>query len=202
MPIFLAIVLQAAAADNQPKLAIPVTDPVTWINTEDYPPEALASSQAGASRVVLTVGVDGRPSSCAVEGPYEILNGATCRLMMERARFIPATNAEGKKTVGTWSRTVRWGAPEKGNNKFDELLANVRRIGSGHSDVIKFIIEKDGSISNCGAFTTEENNQRRDVPGFCDQLSTKKTEPFRDEKGNLVRKQIEMTSSGRATTID
>src|SRR3982750_4369737 len=60
------------------------------ISEADYPPYALQLGQQGNVGVALTIGEDGRVTSCFVEksSGYPVLDGTTCRLLRMRARFI------------------------------------------------------------------------------------------------------------------
>lgn len=61
----------------------------------------------------LTYDVDGVPRNCEIisTSGYADLDGTTCRLLMERARFQPGKNPAGKPVGGTYSNRIRWMIP-------------------------------------------------------------------------------------------
>ena len=40
------------------------------------------------------------------------LDSAACRLLMRRARFVAATDAEGKPAAGSYANSFNWTIPE------------------------------------------------------------------------------------------
>jgi hypothetical protein len=93
-----------------------------WITSDDYPSRALRDELQGTVAYTLTVGVNGRVQACEMtrnENPTIMtsvndvpeLNNATCRNITRRARFIPATDAEGRPLLANYSGRVRWALP-------------------------------------------------------------------------------------------
>lgn len=93
-----------------------------WITSDDYPAMAMRADLQGTVAYTLTVGVNGRVQSCDMtknENPTIVtsvndvpeLNVATCRNITRRARFIPATDAEGRPLETTYAGRVRWVLP-------------------------------------------------------------------------------------------
>jgi protein TonB len=83
----------------------------SYISPPDYPAEALgASGKVGFS---LTIGPDGRVIGCAItrSSGSAALDGATCRLIERRARYVPAVDSDGNPVVGTIHQEVIWKAP-------------------------------------------------------------------------------------------
>jgi periplasmic protein TonB len=95
-----------------PKSARPSNNPATWATDADYP-HAFKNGEAGTTGFRLTIGLDGRPTGCEItqSSGYSLFDELTCRLLIRRARFHPATNAAGKPTKGSWSSRVRWKRP-------------------------------------------------------------------------------------------
>jgi protein TonB len=94
--------------------AVPRGQPSSWVTTDDYPSRALREGATGTTGFHLTVGPDGRASSCEVtssSGNAE-LDAATCKYAQSRARFTPAKNGDGQPTTGTYSSRVRWVIPK------------------------------------------------------------------------------------------
>jgi hypothetical protein len=93
-----------------------------WITSEDYPSSAMRAELQGTVAYTLTVSVNGRVQNCSMtqnENPTIMtsfndvpeLNEATCRIITRRARFIPATDAEGRPLPANYSGRVRWALP-------------------------------------------------------------------------------------------
>lgn len=93
-----------------------------WITSDDYPPSAMRAALQGTVAYTLTVSVNGRVKSCDMtknENPTIVtsvndvpeLNQATCRNITRRARFMPATDAEGRPLLSNYSGRVRWSLP-------------------------------------------------------------------------------------------
>ena len=107
-----ALFSQAAAAGEAqapqpPQPAAPLT---SYLVSDDYPADALDKEEQGTVEFQLTVGVDGLPSDCVVttSSGSSSLDSASCRIMMERARFRPARNSAGKPVVGTHVNRISW----------------------------------------------------------------------------------------------
>lgn len=98
----------------QPKAAAPRGNPGSWANTNDYPSRALREEREGVTRFTVSVGPDGRVTSCQITGSsgHNDLDSTTCNLIQRRARFTPATDGEGQPTTGSWSSAVRWEIPK------------------------------------------------------------------------------------------
>lgn len=91
----------------------PRGDPGGWVTNEDYPASALRSEEQGRTVFRLTVGVNGRPTACAITSSSGsgALDGAACRLLMRRARFVAGSDADGKAVGGTYANSFRWEIP-------------------------------------------------------------------------------------------
>ena len=98
----------------QPKAAEPRGNPGAWANSNDYPSRALREEREGVTRFSVSIGPDGRVTSCQVTGSsgHPDLDDTTCRLIQRRARFRPATDGNGEPTTGSWSSAVRWEIPQ------------------------------------------------------------------------------------------
>jgi protein TonB len=90
-----ALAQAVAAASNVPP-------PAPWLTAlftvSDYPTEAIKNGWQGNVTVDLTVGPKGRATNCVVvvSSGHEVLDKTTCRILMRRARFKPATDASGQ----------------------------------------------------------------------------------------------------------
>jgi protein TonB len=97
----------------QPKGAQPKGNPANWATTNDYPTRALREERAGTTGFRVSVGPDGRVTSCSVTSSSGSpdLDEATCSNVTRRARFTPATDGEGNPTSGSYSNRIRWVIP-------------------------------------------------------------------------------------------
>lgn len=91
----------------------PRGNPSTWVTNDDYPSSALTREEQGRTRFVVTADASGRPTDCTVtdSSGSSALDRAACRLLMQRARFRPGTNADGAAVGGSWSSSFRWQIP-------------------------------------------------------------------------------------------
>ncbi|MDP3906370.1 energy transducer TonB [Novosphingobium sp.] len=98
----------------QPKSASPRGNPANWATTNDYPTRALREEREGTTSFRVTVGADGRVTSCDITGSSgsDDLDAATCSNVTRRARFNPATDGDGNPTSGSYSNRVRWVIPK------------------------------------------------------------------------------------------
>jgi protein TonB len=106
--MLLLFLLQAAAPE-----AIVVTGtprPQGLFTSEDYPRKALRHGWQGNVGVDLTVGTNGRVRGCRVteSSGHEVLDDATCKIVSERARFMPAQDAAGKPVESHYSTHIDW----------------------------------------------------------------------------------------------
>ena len=98
----------------QPKSATPKGNPANWATTNDYPSRALREEREGTTGFRVTVGPDGRVTSCDVTSSSgsSDLDDATCANVTRRARFTPAMDGEGNPTTGSYSNRIRWVIPK------------------------------------------------------------------------------------------
>lgn len=97
-----------------PKRAVPKGNPGNWATTNDYPSRALNEEREGTTGFRVSVGPDGRASSCDVTSSSGSpdLDAATCSNVLRRARFTPATDGEGNPTTDSYSNRIRWVIPK------------------------------------------------------------------------------------------
>jgi protein TonB len=103
-------------ASFTPRGAAPLGNTAAWAGTDDYPTMDLNLGHEGVTKFTLTIGTDGRVAGCQVtkSSGYRGLDAATCTLIRKRARFTPASDASGAKTVGSYSGSMRWQMPVEG----------------------------------------------------------------------------------------
>ena len=75
---------------------------------ENYPARAIRDEIEGRVGVRVTVGTNGRVTSCSVSSSSgsSILDDAACEGMQRYARFNPALDDAGNPTTGNWGTTI------------------------------------------------------------------------------------------------
>lgn len=107
------------------------------ITDGDYPREAIDKFEYGESTAVFTVSIEGYPTNCVASGATRLLDLATCKLITERFRFLPARDADGKAVVEyktqkvTWRRALPSPAPS-GSAKRGALIRGIAIPASGN----------------------------------------------------------------------
>jgi protein TonB len=79
----------------------------------DYPAEALRLHQEGKVEVTLQINEAGRATACTVtrSSGAPSLDEATCRLMIDRARWKPARDEYGHPAPDVVDTSVDWHLP-------------------------------------------------------------------------------------------
>jgi protein TonB len=92
----------------------PRGDPTLWVTPNDYPPSLENPPSQTIVGFRLDVGVDGRVTGCSIvkSSGYAPLDATACRLLRQRARFDPATDAAGTAVAGQWPGSIRWVLPD------------------------------------------------------------------------------------------
>jgi TonB family protein len=136
----------------------PDGDPAAWLTNEDYPAEALRDGAEGAVGVYLRVDAAGAVVACTVttSSGWKSLDDATCALMGQRARFIPALDLAGRPVAASYSLRYRWAIEGEAEPwmqvpRFREIVALeswslVRRMTTNADAVVRCI-----SVARSGA---------------------------------------------------
>ena len=79
----------------------------------DYPSGARRYDEEGTTRIELSIGVAGRVDNCTIvkSSGSPSLDSASCRLMQERARFLPAADRNGRPVTASFTHDVIWEIP-------------------------------------------------------------------------------------------
>ncbi len=98
----------------QPKGPGPKGSPGNWATSNDYPSRALREEREGVTGFRVSVGTDGKVTTCEVtrSSGSPDLDQATCDNVRRRARFTPATDGEGNPTTGSYTNSIRWVIPK------------------------------------------------------------------------------------------
>jgi|GEM_PF-801779 len=130
-----------------------------WIGPNDYPIDALRQGRGGRSGFQLTVSKDGSPLACDIfisSGSVD-LDLQTCRLVMKRARFEPARDADGNTAIGVYHNVSRWWTDDVPRDKIRgeeadlELTVNrlPKAIEAPAMATVAFAVDPTGGMTNC-----------------------------------------------------
>ena len=88
-------------------------DRMRLLTNDDYPPAALRAEQQGRADATLLINEFGRAENCGVVNSSGsiALDQATCDILMRRARFYPALDAQGRITRGSVTESITWRIP-------------------------------------------------------------------------------------------
>ncbi len=103
------------AAPSQARGPQPRGRDSTWVTTDDYPSSAIREESEGTTATRLSIGADGRVTSCDVTSSSgnSSLDQAACRNLIRRARFDPALDRDGNPISSSFSKRVRWVLPDR-----------------------------------------------------------------------------------------
>lgn len=76
---------------SQNAVAIPKTNPSTWITNNDYPVDLVVEGANGTVDFRLAVGPNGKPVNCVVitGTKWKDLDSYTCDILKQKAEFQP-----------------------------------------------------------------------------------------------------------------
>ncbi len=100
----------AAGRASLSKSATPLKPLRDYFSGDDYPSQANREGDSGISGVVLMIDETGKPRDCLVEETSGIatLDAQTCAILVERAKFAPALDGDGKPTRSIYTQRVKW----------------------------------------------------------------------------------------------
>lgn len=89
------------------------TDPVITrgsFRQSDYPKELRETGPKGVTWADVTVGINGRVTACRITRPSGIplFDARTCQILLQRFRYRPARDAQGKPVAASDSFSVDW----------------------------------------------------------------------------------------------
>lgn len=130
-----------------------------WLTPYDYPARALQKGRGGITAFRLTVGAKGQPVRCELmsSSGHADLDRLTCKLIMKRARFKPATDLSGMASLAVYHSSLNWwvsGMPkELLGVRLSDLILTVARLPEdiAHPAVIEvgLVVSADGRILDC-----------------------------------------------------
>ena len=83
---------------------------LSWISHRDYPVRAVRNRAAGLTIARLSISAKGRVADCAAinPDPQTGFGEAVCKAVKKRARFMPATDADGKAVAAPYVVVMRF----------------------------------------------------------------------------------------------
>jgi TonB family protein len=86
----------------------------SYVADSDYPRESIRNHEQGEVQFELDISPEGRAVNCRVmhSTTGRLLNLRTCQIMLVRARFRPARDAQGNPVPDTISSRLRWSLPD------------------------------------------------------------------------------------------
>lgn len=116
-----ALAQPSRASESLPKLIGTIDD---LFGPDDYPDDARNAGESGLTVVNLRIASDGKVSDCTVarSSGSGSLDAATCRIAIEKARFIPLIDAAGRPVTGTLPLRIMWDIPAE-TPKNESLVA-------------------------------------------------------------------------------
>jgi TonB family protein len=179
------------SGEPDPRQPLPDGSPDDWVTNADYPIDAWRNGDEGFIAYDLDVDSAGAVTGCRITESMATpaLDGETCRLLLERARFAAAQEENGQPTASVYSGYVVWERrePEFGSGSFTIKVA--------------FTLDERGNISNCrviersGAIPTEmlRSFEREPCPRGAGRI------PARDAEGRPVARDVVLTVSVEGT---
>ena len=113
-PVAPPVILPAPAPSGPPaQIAVHARPRIalsSLVIDDDYPIEALRAESEGTVEFVLDIGSNGMVTDCRISrtSGSAALDSTTCRLMTSRARFIPASDADGRVMPDTYAGSIAW----------------------------------------------------------------------------------------------
>jgi hypothetical protein len=157
----------------------------------------------GVAGIRLTISVMGTPVRCEITASSNDveLDEKTCALLMERARFAPATDRTGIAIPGTWTSAVRWRLPVMDSKPvpISQQLLPPPRPGKL---VETYDIRTDGTKTDCrvDAFgALAELVPPYDPAALC--LNFIHYKPILDPSGKPVRTHFVVETTVKATPV-
>lgn len=126
MILISALALMAAAPAGRQPTDPKAIDPGSWVSEDDYPAAAARDGVEGATRVALRIDAAGKPTSCRIDtsSGSAALDETTCRVVLERGKFVPARDRRGRPIAGALKFQMRWklsGEDSPNPDQFDPL---------------------------------------------------------------------------------
>lgn len=140
-----ALSVVSALAKDRSQPPMPKGDPAQWITSADYPPEALEKNEQGATTFEVNVDALGTVTACRIvnSSNSSALDDKTCSIMLSKAQFEPARDANGRRVASKFERTVRWVIPTMDPTDLTEGRRQVFEV------ISEVTLDTDGRVVSC-----------------------------------------------------
>lgn len=177
-----------------------------WVSPYDYPVAALREERGGETGFRLRVSEEGRPLGCEITSSSgsQDLDATTCAMLMRRAHFEPARDADGRAMPSVYRNRNSWwageGRPPALPSPAADVVLSVEKLPDGLERPVRlsvaFLVAPDGSLSDCTPGPPEPAAKPRSKQGkaqraavellgpqACAQTSVGKLRPFVNDAG-------------------
>lgn len=88
----------------------PLSNPGSWLSSNDYPTAMMIGGKQALVNFRLSVDAKGAPTACEIQRSYndKKFDEVTCAILMRRARFAPALDAQQQPVPSFYLNSVRW----------------------------------------------------------------------------------------------
>lgn len=164
------------------QLSAPVPTNLTkWAAPDDVPVQLIPEGPNLAVGFRIVVDPAGKPQDCHIDSSSGIknLDSYTCKLVMRRARFQPATDELGRPMFGAYKSFLSWWVGEKGPPPPApfagdlDLLVNALPAGTTSPITVRvmFAVDPDGRASSCLSAKQQPEPTAALVKLACEQVS-------------------------------
>lgn len=165
MTLAIAMAMMAHVAHHKPqattnKQVRPLGQYGNWFSAKDYPRDATIARQQGTTAFELQVDPTGLPSDCRITSSSgsKSLDDQTCTIMMSRARFKPARNANGKAVPTVFRHSMQWKLPGRYQENTADRSFDARSVIAPTGEVVSCKLSGAGASKiataggSCGPF--------------------------------------------------
>lgn len=135
------------------------------IRDADYPRGAISNGEQGSVHLALLIGPDGEARSCigTAATRLSILPSATCRMILNRFKYVSARDATGTAVQSVSSLIIHWKLNQRYRPSIGDFVFPVAELPKGAKEAtVKVVLATDerGAIFDCAA-DTEESAKRK-----------------------------------------
>ena len=175
--------------------ATPV-QPNTWFTSKEHPKTALRVTERGHVSYTIDVAPDGSAIRCTPSQTGD-LDDQVCAIVMKRAHFTPATDANGQPTFSLHEGTASFLMPGSARSRPDpaKLTMKVGQLPEGVTGPayakVAFTVDASGKIANCASTAPERRRFMQTIealgPAACEALAKDyRPTPARNAAGEAV----------------
>lgn len=126
------------------------------LSDDDYPKAAIDAEEQGTVGFAVAVGSDGKATGCRVtrSSGSTTLDQATCRIVLERAKFQPARDQQGKAVADLVKGRIMWRLPPP---------PKLQRFG------YEATFDRAGKVIDCKPFAIFDDGEAAETPKTTDK---------------------------------